>query len=81
MSFLRAYTAPTDPRWHGPQRRGPLLLLPITFLVTITLILFISDQIYTRVLENQYNAAYKQWSETSNHDYSSMPQPTTSWSM
>jgi hypothetical protein len=81
MSFLRAYTAPTNPRWQGPQRRGPLLLLPITFLFIITCILFISDQIYTRVLENQYNTAYKEWAETSNHDYSTMPQSTEFWSM
>jgi hypothetical protein len=81
MGFLRAYTAPTDPRWHGPQRRGPFLLLPITFLFIIIWILFISDQIYTRVLENQYNAAYKEWAETSNYDYSTMPQSTAFWSM
>ncbi|KAF2790205.1 hypothetical protein K505DRAFT_311831 [Melanomma pulvis-pyrius CBS 109.77] len=78
MSFLGAYTAPTDPRWHGSQRRGPLLLLPMTFLFIIIWILFISDQVYSRVLWNQYEPAHKEAVRTK--DFSNVPnQPLTRW--
>jgi hypothetical protein len=59
MRFFSIYKHPTDPRWRGPQKWGPFLMLPITLLFLLNWILFISDLAYSRSLWNKFDAMRK----------------------
>ncbi|KAF2463339.1 uncharacterized protein BDR25DRAFT_298130 [Lindgomyces ingoldianus] len=78
MRFLKPYTQPTDPRWHGSHRHGPILLLPITFLIICIWALLIADTIYGKKLSDSYYAAYYRYLKTKDH--SNMPNsPPVRW--
>lgn len=50
MPLFNKHRNPTDPRWQGGQRIGPILMLPITGIWMILWIMVIANAAYAKKL-------------------------------
>src|SRR5947208_9558568 len=74
MRFLQSFTQPVDRRWHGKQRYGPLLMLPIALLVSLIWIFFIAAMIYSRIFYDEHP-----WSYYNQRGHWNDPRPPIDW--